>query len=69
MREVSWRLDRIVNRRNQEFELDAKLHGKEIKTNRKRGRPQELNDSDQRAMDQALRQAMERKAEEYGKRC
>jgi len=67
MHEIRWRLDRMVNRNNQQVELDAKLHGLEV-TTQKPAKVSEVDPEQQNAMDEALERTKQRKAAEYGNR-
>lgn len=58
IKEVSWRLDRIVHRKNKDLELEAALRGVKLK---KRAKKVELSEDQASAIARAYEEARQRK--------
>lgn len=67
MREIDWRIKAIIDRKNLDATFEAKIHGMELKMPKVSEEVEEIKVSDkqQKAMDEAIKQAMARKKAEF----
>lgn len=66
-REISWRLNKIIDRKNSRDKFNAKIHGFDIKIPSNSNTNIQLSEEDNRAIENALKEAKIRKASQYGR--
>jgi len=68
MKEIDWRIRKIINRENMEKKFNAKLHGMDLKIPKiEKEKEIELSPKQENALSEAIERAKLRKAKQYGR--